>query len=422
MCLCFMAEDIQEIEGGKKGMRRENRIRILFLLVIVAAAGAVLYQIPMNLGLDLQGGVHVVMQAKETADVRVTEETMQRAVTVIERRVNGLGVAEPVIQRQGARRIIVELPGIHDQQQAIETIGKTAQLEIKNPLGETVLTGADLADARLSRDQFGRPSVAIEFTKEGAKKFAQLTSVYVGQAIPHVLDGEVLVNPVIQEPITGGKGQITGRFTIDEAKNLAVLLKAGSLPVPMEVVEIRNVGPILGKESIDRSLKAGIVGIILVLIYMLFYYKLPGMVADLALGIYILVVLGILAAIHATLTLPGIAGFILSIGMAVDANVIIFERIKEEARAGKHLRAAIVAGFNRAFRAILDANITTLITAVVLFYYGTGPIKGFAVTLSLGILASMFTAITVSRMILSMIVDANPQRFLRAFGLKGVSQ
>ena len=343
-------------------------------------------------------------------------------VSVVERRVNGMGVSEPIIQRQGGRRVIIQLPGIYDQQAAIATIGKTAQLEIKNPLGETVLTGADLIDAQLSRDQFGRPSVAVEFNKEGTKKFAQLTTVYQGQAIPHVLDGEILVNPVVQGPITGGKGQITGQFTIDEAKNLAVLLKAGSLPVPMEVMEIRNVGPTLGQQSISRSLRAGIIGIILVFLYMLAYYRLPGLVADIALAIYVVIVLAAMAGLRATLTLPGIAGFILSIGMAVDANVLIFERIREEFKAGKHVRAAVAAGFDRAFRAIFDANITTLLTAVVLFYYGSGPVKGFAVTLSLGILASMFTAIVVTRLMLNMIVDANPSAFERHLGVKGVLQ
>ncbi|NMB25372.1 MAG: protein translocase subunit SecD [Firmicutes bacterium] len=403
-------------------MRRTDTIRLLLLVVIVLVAGVVLYRIPMNLGLDLRGGVHVVMQAQEGPDVKLSEETMQRAVSVIERRVNGMGVSEPVIQRQGAKRVIIQLPGVYDQQAAIDTIGKTAQLEIRNPLGETVLTGADLIDAQLSRDQFGRPSVAVEFSKEGTKKFAQLTTVYQGQAIPHVLDGQVLVNPVVEGPITGGKGQITGRFTMEEAKNLAVLLKAGSLPVPMEVMEIRNVGPTLGQQSIDRSLRAGIVGIILIFLYMLAYYKLPGLMANIALVIYVVIVLAAMTLLRATLTLPGIAGFILSVGMAVDANVLIFERMKEEYRAGKHIRAAIAAGFDRAFRAIFDANITTLLTAVVLFYYGSGPVKGFAVTLSLGILASMFTAIVVTRLILGLAADRNPSVFERSLAVKGVSQ
>lgn len=403
-------------------MRRGSGIRLGTIVAVAVLAVIILTQMSLNLGLDLQGGVHVVMEAKPGQGEKLTEDVMNRALAVVERRVNGLGVAEPIVQRQGNRRIIVELPGISDQQEAIEVIGKTAQLEIKDPTGKTVLTGADLKDAYLSRDQLGRPAVSIEFTAEGAKKFAALTTTFQGQRIPHILDGEVLVNPEIREPILGGKGQITGQFTVEEAKNLAVLLKAGSLPVPMEVVEIRNVGPTLGKESIDLSIKAGILGAALVLLFMVFYYKLPGLIADLALGLYALIVLAAMAALGATLTLPGIAGFILTIGMAVDANVIIFERIKEELSNGKRLRAAIDAGFNRAFTTILDANVTTLITALVLFYYGTSSIRGFAVTLTLGILASMFTAIVVTRFLLNVVVDANPERFGKYFGMRGLAR
>lgn len=398
-------------------MPRANVLRILVILVILAATGGVLYRFPVQLGLDLQGGVHIVLEARETGAAPVTAEALERAMAIIDRRINALGVAEPVIQREGARRIVVELPGVTDQQQAVELIGRTALLEIKDPLGRTVLTGADLADARLGLDQFGRPAVDVEFTPEGAARFAQLTTLYVGQQIPHLLDGELLVAPVVQEPITSGQGQITGGFTHEEARHLAILLKAGSLPVPLDVVEMRNVGPTLGQESIDRSLKAGIAGLVLVVLYMIIYYRLPGLLADVALGVYVMLVLALLAGLGATLTLPGIAGLILSVGMAVDANVIIYERIKDELRAGKRVRAAIRAGFSRAFRAILDANITTLIAAGVLFYLGTGPVKGFAVTLSLGVLASMFTAIVVTRWLLVAAVDANPQGAARYFGV-----
>lgn len=398
-------------------MPRANLLRILVILLILTATGVALYYFPMQLGLDLQGGVHIVLEAQDTAAASVTDDAMERAMAIIDRRVNALGVAEPVIQREGSRRIVVELPGVTDQQQAVNVIGSTALLEIKDPFGRTVLTGADLADARLGLDQFGRPAVDVEFTPEGAARFAQLTTLYVGQQIPHLLDGELLVAPVVQEPITSGQGQITGGFTHEEARTLAILLKAGSLPVPLEVVEMRNVGPTLGQESIDQSLKAGVAGLVLVVLYMIMYYRLPGLLADVALGVYIMLVLALLAGLKATLTLPGIAGLILSVGMAVDANVIIFERIKDELRAGKRVRAAIRAGFHRAFRAILDANVTTLIAAGVLFYLGTGPVKGFAVTLSLGVLASMFTAIVVTRWLLVAAVDANPQSAARHFGV-----
>lgn len=404
-----------------RALRRGNVWRLVLMLAIVAVAGVMLYSRPMQLGLDLQGGIHAVLEARDTGDVVVTDDVMERALAVIERRVNGLGVAEPVLQRQGARRIVVELPGVTEQQQAIELIGRTAQLEIKDPRGRTVLTGADLADARLGRDDLGRWTVDVTFTSEGAQKFARLTTQAVGQQIPHLLDGELLINPVVNEPITRGEGQITGGFTMEEARELAILLKAGALPVPLDIVEMRNVGPTLGRESIDSSLRAGITGLVLVLIFMLLYYRLPGFVADIALGVYLVLLLSLLVAINATLTLPGVAGIILSIGMAVDANVLIFERIRDELRQGKRLRASIDAGFQRAMVAIIDANITTLITSAVLFYLGTGPVRGFAVTLSLGILASMFTAVVLTRWLLKALVDVNPDRLTRYFGVREVA-
>lgn len=402
-------------------MRRGSGLRVLGLLVLVALSGLVLYTTPIKWGLDLEGGVHVVLEAKPEAG-RVTSDVMESAQAVIERRVNALGVAEPIVQRQGDRRIIVQLPGVHDQQEAIDTIGKTAVLEIQDPFGNVVLTGADLKSAVLSADQFNRPAVAIEFKPEAARRFAELTSRYAGlQPIPILLDGDLLVAPVPEGAITDGQAIITGNFTIEEARNLAIQLQAGALPVPLDVAEVRNVGPVLGKESIDRSLRAGIFGVALVLVFMLLYYRLPGGVADVALAIYIVLLLAILVGIGATITLPGLAGFILSIGLAVDANVLIFERVKEEIRAGKRLRPAIDAGFKRAFTAILDANLTSLITSVVLFYFGTGPVKGFAVTLSVGIVTSMFTAIVVTRTLLRLVVDRNPERMVRYFGVKEVT-
>lgn len=405
------------LERGRN-LGRGNVWRILVIVILVLVCGLTLYREPISLGLDLQGGVHVVLEARETPQAPVNHETMERAIAVVERRVNALGVAEPLIQREGARRIVVQLPGVTDQAQAIDVIGRTAQLEIKNPQGVTVLTGADLQDARLGRDDLGRWTVDVTFTPEGARKFARLTTQYVGQPIPHTLDGELLVNPVVQEPITQGTGQISGGFTMEEARELAILLRAGSLPVPLDVVEIRNVGPTLGRESIDASLKAGILGLVLVVVYMLTYYRLPGLVADMALVVYGLLTLALLSALHATLTLPGVAGLILSVGMAVDANVIIFERIRDELRAGKRLRAGIDAGFQRSLGAILDANITTLITALILFYFGTGPVRGFAVTLGLGILVSMFTALVVTRWLLTSLVDRDPAGLIRYFGVE----
>lgn len=394
--------------------------RLVGIIALVAAAITFLYTSPINLGLDLQGGVHVVMEAQETDSVRIDSETINRTIAVVERRINALGVAEATVQRQGDRRVIVQLPGIHDQEQAIDTIGRTALLEFKDPQGNTVFTGSELRTATLSRDEFGRPAVSIELTSQGARQFADLTGrAYLTQEpLPIVLDGDVLVAPVPQQTIMDGQAIITGNFTLDEARQLAILLQSGSLPIPLEPVEIRNVGPVLGQESIDRSLRAGLVGLAIVAAFMLLMYRLPGGVADVALGVYVVLVLGTLSAMGATLTLPGIAGFVLSIGMAVDANVIIFERVKDELRSGKRLRASIEAGWKRAFVAIFDANLTSLIVALVLFYFGSGPVRGFAVTLSVGIVISMFTAIIVTRTLLQLVVDRDPERAVKYFGVE----
>jgi len=403
-------------------LRRGKGWRLLAILLVAAAAVAVLYTTPIRWGLDLQGGVQVVLEAQDVQGVQVTESLIDRAQAVIERRVNGLGVAEPVIQRQGDRRIIVELPGVHDHEQAIQVIGKTALLEFKDPAGNTVFTGSELRSATLTTDEYGRPAVSIELSREGAARFAELTARYLHTSpLPIVLDGEVLVAPVPQSVINDGRAVITGNFTLEEARNLAILLQSGALPVPLEVMEVRNVGPVLGRESVQKSLVAGIVGVALIAAYMVLYYRLPGGVADVALALYVVVLLGLLVGLRATLTLPGLAGFVLSLGMAVDANVIIFERVREELRAGKRLRTAMDAGWKRAFVAIFDANVTTLISAVILMYFGTGPVRGFAVTLSLGILVSMFTAVVVTRTLLALLVDRDPDRFARYFGVKEVA-
>lgn len=403
-------------------LRRGKGWRLLAILLVAAAAVAVLYTTPIRWGLDLQGGVQVVLEAQDVQGVQVTESLIDRAQAVIERRVNGLGVAEPVIQRQGDRRIIVELPGVHDHEQAIQVIGKTALLEFKDPAGNTVFTGSELRSATLTTDEYGRPAVSIELSREGAARFAELTARYLHTSpLPIVLDGEVLVAPVPQSVINDGRAVITGNFTLEEARNLAILLQSGALPVPLEVMEVRNVGPVLGRESVQKSLVAGIVGVAVIAAYMVLYYRLPGGVADVALALYVVVLLGLLVGLRATLTLPGLAGFVLSLGMAVDANVIIFERVREELRAGKRLRAAMDAGWKRAFVAIFDANVTTLISAVILMYFATGPVRGFAVTLSLGILVSMFTAVVVTRTLLALLVDRDPDRFARYFGVKEVA-
>lgn len=402
-------------------MKRANTLRLLGVIGLVVIAGLLLMMMPMHLGLDLQGGVHVVLEAKPTDDVVVSDDIMDRAYSVIERRINALGIAEPLIQREGARRIVVQLPGVSDHEQAIDTIGQTAMLEFQDPFGNTVLTGSSLRNASVLTE-YGQWVISIEFDRTGTAKFAELTRTWAGtgQPLPIVFDGEIIMAPTANEAITDGQGVITGGFTREEAGEIALLLRSGALPVPLEVLEIRNVGPTLGKESIDLSVRAGIVGVALVLIFMLLYYRLPGGLADVALAIYIVLVLGTLVGMRAVLTLPGIGGLVLSIGMAVDANVIIFERVKEELATGKRVRAAIQAGWQNAFRTILDSNLTSLITAFVLFYFGTGPVRGFAVTLSVGIIISMFTAIVVTRLLVDLVTDRNPDLVARSFGTKGV--
>lgn len=392
-----------------------------FLIAVVAITAVFGYYIqPLALsikqGLDLQGGTHVVMEAVDTPEAKVDEDAVQRVVRIIERRVNELGLTEPIIQRQGARRIIVELPGVKDPEKAIEMLGKTALMEFQDESGKTVLTGKDLKDAKAQIDQSKQNLVALEFTDEGGKKFAELTAKNVGKHIAILLDKQMLTNPVVQEAITGGKAVITGQRSIEEAERLAILLRSGSLPVKVDIVEMRTVGPTLGQDSKEKSQKAFAIGVGAIVVFMLLFYRLSGLVANIALLLYVLLLLGSLKALNATLTLPGIAGIILSMGMAVDANVLIFERFKEEYRNGKTLRAAMEAGFSRAFATIFDSNVTTLFAAVVLFFLGSGPIKGFAITLGIGIVLSMFTAITVTRYMLKTLMNANVVKNGKVFG------
>lgn len=358
-------------------------------------------------GLDLQGGTHIVMQAEETQENPVTPEAMNQVVGIMQKRINEMGLTEPIIQREGTSRIIIELPGEKDPQKAIETIGKTAVLEFKDEEGNTALTGEDLRDAKEQMDQGKNPVVALEFSDEGGDKFARLTEANIGRHIGIYLDGELLTNPVVNEAITGGRAVITGQRTLDEAKDLAILLRSGALPVKMSVMEVRTVGPSLGQDSKDKSVTAFTIGLTLVVLFMLGIYRMAGFVADVALLVYVLILLGILYMLSATLTLPSIAGIILSIGMAVDASVLIFERFKEEIASGKVLRLAVQAGFKRAFTTIFDANMTVIITSAILFFLGSGTVKGFAFTLGLGVAVSMFTAITVSRTLLMFLIDAS---------------
>ena len=383
-----------------------------FLAVIALIFAAFIYFIgplaqSIKQGLDLQGGTHIVLEAEDAGENKVTDDAVERARQILERRINEMGLAEPLIQREGKKRIIIEFRVVKDPNQAIKTIGKTAVMEFKDENGVVHLTGNDLKDAKEQIGQNKQFMVAIEFTDEGAKKFADLTTQNVGRHIGIYLDGEQLTNPVVNEPITGGKAVITGSKTLDEAKNLAILLRSGALPVKVNVLEVRTVGPTLGQDSKDKSVTAFAVGIGLIVAFMLVLYRVSGFVATTALLIYVLLLLAVLHFLQATLTLPGIAGIILSMGVAVDANILIFERFKEEVQIGKTLRMSMESGFRRALATIVDANMSVMITAAILFILGSGPVRGFAITLGLGVAISMVTAVFVSRYLLRMLIECN---------------
>jgi preprotein translocase subunit SecD len=408
-------------------VRWENVGKLFLILVVVGVIGWFVVSPPVKgvswlplakqvrLGLDLKGGVHVVLQAVDTPEAKVTPQTVREAIAILENRINQFGVAEPIIQQQGSRRIIVELAGVKDPEGVVTTLIKPAYLEFKTEGGEIIVTGRDLKEAREAMDPTSnQPEVNLTFNPVGAKEFAKHTTANVGRKIAIYLDGNMVQNPTVQEPITNGRARITGYASLEEAHKVAVLLQSGALPVKLDVLEKRTVGPTLGADSLNKSIKAGAAGLLAILVFMIAYYRLPGLVANLSLAIYALLVFFIFTALKVTMTLPGIAGYILSLAVAVDANIIIFERLKEELRAGKTLRAGIDDGFKRAFAAIFDANVTTVLAATVLYYFGTGPIRGFAVTLIIGVLLSMFTAITMTRWLLHLVAGTgvkNPKLY-----------
>ena len=386
---------------------------VKFLVVIAVIIGCFAYFIgplagSLKQGLDLQGGTHIVLEAEDTEHGTADNDAVERAKQILERRINEMGLSEPIVQREGAKRIIIELPGVKDPDEAMKRIGKTAVLEFKNEKGETVMTGDDLKDAKEEMGQNKQPLVAIELSDEGAKKFADLTSKNIGRHISITLDGEVLTNPVVQQAITGGKATVSGSKSLDEAKDLAILLRSGALPVKINVLEVRTVGPSLGQDSKDKSVVAFGAGIAMIMVFLLLLYRLSGFVANVALLVYVMLLLLVLGkGFNATMTLPGIAGIILSMGVAVDANILIFERFKEEVFSGKSMRVAMEAGFKRALSTITDANVSVIITAGILMVLGSGPVRGFAISLGVGVVVSMFTAITVSHFLLRLLIDCN---------------
>jgi preprotein translocase subunit SecD len=459
-------------------MMRNLNIRLAIILVLVVAAilidvnqnitirnpftQEILYQrdVSPRLGLDLRGGVQVLMEADLPANAQVDQESMTVARTILENRTNALGVSETSIQIAGERRIVGEFPGAQNADEVLATIQQTGLLEFidtgttplqkdtvvqtdfsatdetspaptatqstvatptevapteaptatpQTPVYHTVMTGKDLKTINVTKDQLGKYQIAFTLSDNGAKIFATHTAANVNNYLTIVLDKKVISSPRIESAITSGQGVITGSFTADEANNFAVQLRYGSLPIPLKVVQTRIIGPTLGEDSLRKSLIAGVAGMIIVVLFMGLYYRLPGVLADLALIGYVLISFMLFKFIPVVLTLPGIAGFILSIGMAVDANVLIFERLREELRGGRALHQAIDLGWSRAWPSIRDSNISTLITCFILFLFGNtfgaSIVKGFSITLSLGVLVSLFTAIVVTRTFLHLVLD-----------------
>ncbi|MBU0744580.1 MAG: protein translocase subunit SecD [Gammaproteobacteria bacterium] len=423
-------------------MPKNLKLKLLLIVALVMFCVWVIYPLPkkINLGLDLRGGIFLTLSVdmsklpKDISD-ETRSDIVDRTIEIIRKRVDQFGVREAPISRQGKDRIIVQLPGVTDRERAIELIGRTAQLEFRlvsddeEKLQEAiagevppgyelkydeekkallleeiaVMTGESLANAMVDRDQYGRASVKLDFTSKGSNMFANITGANVGSRLAIVLDGQIYSAPVIRERISGGNAEITGNFNAEEAKDLATVLRTGALPAPIRIEEERTVGPLLGADSINSGVKATIIGGVGVIFFMIIYYFIGGILANIALALNILLILAVLVILKATLTLPGIAGIGLTIGMAVDANVLINERIREESKSGKSIRTAVVNGYGRAFPAILDSNVTTIIAAILLVWFGSGPIRGFGLTLITGLVASMFTAIVVTRLIMDIL-------------------
>ncbi|MFN2302958.1 MAG: protein translocase subunit SecD, partial [Anaerolineales bacterium] len=462
-------------------LARYRKYLLIILIVLGFAIYAVVPQSPgfhfaginkdfiTQLGLDLVGGVQALLEADLPAETEVDPEAMKTAATIVENRVNGLGVTEALVQIAGERRIVVELPGETDPEKALNTIRQTGLLEFvdfsdlsysealalqnvqiqtdfaqsldasptttpdtgdtegtatpsEDRVYHTVMTGSAIKSVTVTTDELGKPQVAFELTSEGSKIFAEYTASHIGKILAIVLDKSVISAPSIESAITEGRGVISGQFTLESANELAVQLRYGSLPIPLKVVEIRTVGPTLGQDSLQKSLVAGIVGFTIVFLFMALYYRLPGVLADISIIVYAVITFAVFRSIPVTLTLPGIAGFLLSTGSALDSNILIFERLKEELRNGRNLSQAIDLGWQRAWPSIRDSNIATIITCTILFWFGSQfgatIVKGFSLTLALGVIVSLFTAIVVTRTLLGIFLNYfKPSNYERWFGI-----
>lgn len=366
-------------------------------------------------GLDLQGGVSVVM---EIQDEEVSKEDLEKTKEQLSLRVNKIGVAETVVSTEGDRRIRIDIPAQVDSGEIVESLGKTGELTFKSPKGDVILTGQDVSKATATSDENGLPQVALELNENGTKKFADATKEYLGQSISVNMDDEVLTNPTVNSVITNGSAVITGSKSADDAKRLAGLINAGALPVTVKAASVKTVGAQLGEEALPNALKAALIGIGLIFAFMIIYYRVPGAIACLALTLFIALILFLFGEIGVTLTLPGIAGVLLTIGMAVDANVLIFERIREELKKGVSIRSAVEKGFKNATSSIMDSNITTIIAALVLYFLGSGTVKGFAITLLIGIVVSLFTALIVTKFFMNKAVEMGLLTKLSQFRVK----
>lgn len=454
-------------------MRRTQSISIIAIVVIIILATYInlpnttgipgtSHKVQTRLGLDLVGGVQALLEADLPPGQAIEPQAMQTARSIVENRVNGLGVTEAVVQQAGERRIVVEIPGEKDPEEALSTLKQTGLLEFvdftslspqdafnlvstkvetdfaqRTPVEptatltstqtaqiyHTVMTGSALKSVSVTSEQLtGEPQVAFELTTEGAKTFKDFTSAHVGQVLAIVLDKEVISSPTINEAITDGKGVISGKFNLESANALAIQLRYGSLPIPLKIVESRTVGPTLGQDSLNKSLLAGVVGFAIVIVFMGLYYRFPGFIAIFAILVYASVAYALFRAIPITLTLPGIAGFLLSTGSALDANILTFERFKEELRAGQTLRQAVKLGWERAWPSIRDSNIATLITCAILYWFGNTfgatIVKGFSLTLFLGVIVSLFSALLVTRTVMGLALEyIKPGNYARWFGI-----
>lgn len=372
----------------------------------------------INKGLDLQGGISVL---EEIQSKNVDQKTVDRTVDLLSLRVNKLGVSETVVTKEGKNRIRIEIPGKFDAKEVVDGVAKTGELKFVGPDKTTILTGKDVKDASAYlNSQDNKPTIGLELNDSGAKKFSDATQKYMGQQIAIYLDNEMLTNPRVDAHITNGKAEISGSQSLEEAQREANLIKSGALPVKVKPVQVTTIGASLGANALPLSIKAGKIGIGIVMIFMILYYRLPGLIADIALTLYIYIVLAAFANVNVTLTLSGIAAFLLTVGMAVDANILIFERTKEELKSGKSIKASINAGFKRAMTSILDSNITSIISGIVLYSVGTGSVKGFALTLIIGVVLSMFTAVTVTRTLMKLVADVGLFNHKATIGTFGV--